>query len=49
MATVVINYRKAVRYALSVGFRGAFVTEHYGGDGLQVSSMNREYLRSILP
>lgn len=49
MATGIIDYRKAIRYALSVGFRGAFVMEHYGGDGLAVGAMNREYVRSILP
>jgi sugar phosphate isomerase/epimerase len=49
MASGIINYRKAVRYALSVGFRGAFVTEHYGGDGLAAGAMNRDYLRSLLP
>ncbi|WP_197383425.1 sugar phosphate isomerase/epimerase family protein [Mycolicibacterium mengxianglii] len=45
----VINYRKAVRMAIDGGFRGAFCTEHYGGDGLSVSATNREYLRRILP
>ncbi|MCV7171398.1 sugar phosphate isomerase/epimerase [Mycobacterium manitobense] len=45
----VINYRKAVRMAVDGGFRGAFCTEHYGGDGLSVSATNREYLRRILP
>jgi len=45
----VINYRKAVRMAIDAGFRGPFVTEHYGGDGLGVSATNREYLRRILP
>jgi len=23
--------------------------EHYGGDGLMVSAMNQDYLRSLLP
>lgn len=45
----VINYRKAVQMAIDKGFRGAFCTEHYGGDGLSVSATNREYLRRILP
>jgi sugar phosphate isomerase/epimerase len=45
----VINYRRAVRMAVEGGFRGAFCTEHYGGDGLSVSATNREYLRRILP
>lgn len=45
----VINYRKAIRQAIDLGFRGAFCTEHYGGDGLSVSATNREYIRRILP
>ncbi|WP_396918407.1 sugar phosphate isomerase/epimerase family protein [Mycolicibacterium sp.] len=45
----VINYRTAVHMAIEKGFRGAFCTEHYGGDGLSVSATNREYLRRILP
>ncbi|WP_345639953.1 sugar phosphate isomerase/epimerase family protein [Streptomyces tremellae] len=45
----VIDYRAAVRYALSRGFRGAFVVEHYGGDGLSVGATNAAYLRRILP
>ncbi|GAB5896170.1 sugar phosphate isomerase/epimerase family protein [Mycolicibacterium mageritense] len=45
----VINYRTAVQMAIEKGFRGAFCTEHYGGDGLSVSATNREYLRRILP
>lgn len=45
----VINYRKAVQMAIDGGFKGAFCTEHYGGDGLSVSATNREYLRRILP
>jgi sugar phosphate isomerase/epimerase len=45
----VINYRNAVQMAVAGGFRGAFCTEHYGGDGLSVSATNREYLRRILP
>ncbi len=44
-----IDYRTAVRDALSFGFKGMFVCEHYGGDGLGVSAENREYLRTLLP
>jgi sugar phosphate isomerase/epimerase len=44
-----IDYREAVRMALSSGFQGVICTEHYGGDGLSVSAANREYLRRILP
>lgn len=45
----VMNYRRAVRMAVDAGFRGPFVTEHYGGDGLSVSATNRDYLRRVLP
>ena len=45
----VMNYRKAVRMAVDAGFRGVFLTEHYGGDGLGVCATNREYLRRVLP
>lgn len=45
----IINYRDALRYAIAHGFSGAFVVEHYGGDGLGVGATNAAYLRSILP
>jgi len=45
----IINYRDVVRYAIAHGFSGAFVVEHYGGDGLSVGATNAAYLRSILP
>jgi sugar phosphate isomerase/epimerase len=44
-----INYRHAVRDAVALGFTGTFVCEHYGGDGLGVSAINRDYLRRVLP
>ena len=44
-----INYRDAIREALSLGFQGVFCCEHYGGDGLGVSAMNMQYLRTLLP
>jgi sugar phosphate isomerase/epimerase len=43
-----IDYRKALRYALGVGFAGTIVAEHYGGDGLGVGATNRDYLRRLL-
>lgn len=49
MALGLINYRVAVKKAIDCGFRGAFLLEHYGGDGLTVCAMNRDYLRTILP
>lgn len=45
----VINYRRVIKMAIEAGFRGAFCTEHYGGDGLSVSATNREYIRRVLP
>lgn len=44
----IIDYRQALTYALSAGFAGTIVTEHYGGDGLGVSATNRDYLRRLL-
>ncbi|GAB2467572.1 sugar phosphate isomerase/epimerase [Conyzicola lurida] len=44
-----INYRTAVRDALSLGFQGVLCCEHYGGDGLGVSATNMRYLRTLLP
>jgi sugar phosphate isomerase/epimerase len=45
-----IDYRWALREAISVGFQGILCTEHYGGDGLSVSARNQEYLRRfVLP
>lgn len=44
----VINYRSAIAQAVRSGYRGAFCAEHYGGDGLGVSAVNRDYLRTLL-
>jgi len=43
-----INYRSAIRQALALGYRGAFLCEHYGSDGLGVCGRNREYIRGVL-
>ncbi|MCC9144344.1 MULTISPECIES: sugar phosphate isomerase/epimerase family protein [unclassified Arthrobacter] len=43
-----INYREAIGMALDSGFDGPMCVEHYGGDGLTVSAMNRDYIRGIL-
>jgi hypothetical protein len=43
-----INYRAAITRALELGFRGAFLCEHYGSDGLGVIARNRAYVRDIL-
>ena len=43
-----INYRRAVEMALEAGFDGPLCVEHYGGDGLSVCALNRDYLRRIL-
>jgi sugar phosphate isomerase/epimerase len=44
-----ISYRVAIKKAIEHGFNGAFLVEHYGGDGLSVCATNRDYLRRILP
>ena len=49
LALGIINYRIAIRKAIDCGFKSAFLCEHYGGDGLSVCAMNRDYLRTILP
>ncbi len=50
MESGVISYREAVRIAIAHGFQGAFMCEHYGGDGLSVAASNRDYLRRhVLP
>jgi Triosephosphate isomerase len=36
-----INYRAAISQALDVGFRGAFLCEHYGSDAITVIGKNR--------
>ncbi|MER1997142.1 MAG: sugar phosphate isomerase/epimerase family protein [Arthrobacter sp.] len=43
-----INYREAIGMALEAGFEGPMCVEHYGGDGLTVTAMNRDYIRDIL-
>lgn len=43
-----INYRQAIARALELGFRGPFLTEHYGSDSLFNCAQNREYLRTVL-
>lgn len=44
----IIDYREALQMAADYGFDGAFVVEHYGGDGLSVGARNAQYLRSVL-
>ncbi|WDF33548.1 sugar phosphate isomerase/epimerase [Arthrobacter agilis] len=43
-----INYREAIGMAVESGFDGPMCVEHYGGDGLSVTAMNRDYIREIL-
>ncbi|TDL44731.1 sugar phosphate isomerase/epimerase family protein [Kocuria rosea] len=43
-----IDYREAIGMALEAGFDGPMCVEHYGGDGLTVTAMNRDYIRGIL-
>jgi len=49
LALGIINYRVAIKKAIDCGYQSAFLCEHYGGDGLSVCAMNRDYLRTILP
>ena len=49
LALGIINYRVAIQKAIACGYQSAFLCEHYGGDGLTVCAMNRDYLRTILP
>ncbi|WP_319414292.1 sugar phosphate isomerase/epimerase family protein [uncultured Cohaesibacter sp.] len=49
MESGIINYRAAIRMALDLGYKSAFLCEHYGGDGLSVMAANRDYIRRILP
>lgn len=48
LETGYINYREAIEHALSVGFSGPFVTEHYGNDWLGVGARNLRYIREVL-
>lgn len=43
-----IDYRSIVRQALSLGYKGAFQTEQYGGDWLGVGATNARYIRNVL-
>jgi sugar phosphate isomerase/epimerase len=43
-----INYRTAIARALELGFRGAFLCEHYGSDSLGVIAKNNTYIREVL-
>jgi sugar phosphate isomerase/epimerase len=43
-----IDYRAAIDQALRLGFRGAFLCEHYGNDAITVIGRNRAYVRELL-
>lgn len=43
-----INYRAAITQAIGLGFKGAFLCEHYGSDAITVIAKNRAYIRDIL-
>jgi len=43
-----INYRAAITQAIGLGFKGAFLCEHYGSDAITVIGKNRAYIRDIL-
>ncbi|MFC0674396.1 sugar phosphate isomerase/epimerase family protein [Brachybacterium hainanense] len=48
LETGLIDYRSVIRQALRLGYRGAFQTEHYGGDWLGVGAANARYIRGVL-
>jgi sugar phosphate isomerase/epimerase len=48
MMSGIIDYRRALAFAIAHGFRGAILCENYGGDGLSVSAENARYVRTIL-
>jgi len=43
-----INYRAAITQAIGLGFKGAFLCEHYGSDAITVIGKNRAYIQDIL-
>jgi sugar phosphate isomerase/epimerase len=48
LAAGLIDYRRAIAFAVASGFRGPFLCENYGGDGLSVSAENMRYLSRLL-
>ncbi|MHA6690733.1 sugar phosphate isomerase/epimerase family protein [Devosia sp. A449] len=48
MANGLIDYRRAIAFAVAHGFKGAFLCENYGGDGLSVTAESRRYIQRIL-
>jgi len=48
LAAGLIDYRRAIAFAIAHGFRGPFLCENYGGDGLSVSAENMRYLARLL-
>jgi hypothetical protein len=48
LAAGLIDYRRAIAFAIAHGFCGAFLCENYGGDGLSVSADNMRYLSRLL-
>lgn len=43
-----IDYRLAVREAISAGYTGPFIVEHYGGDALWIQEQGRRYLERLI-
>ena len=43
-----IDYRSAIGQALDLGYRGAFLCEHYGNDAIGMIGRNRAYVRELL-
>jgi hypothetical protein len=48
LATGLIDCRRAIAFAIALGFRGALLSENYGGDGLSVPAENKRYLTCLL-
>ncbi|WP_285723948.1 sugar phosphate isomerase/epimerase family protein [Psychromicrobium xiongbiense] len=49
MEAGLINYRQVFRDAISLGYQGIIMTEHYGGDSLGMCATNQKYIRTLLP
>ena len=48
MASGLINYRQVLQEAVTIGFDGVILCEHYGGDSLGMCAANQRYIREVL-
>ncbi|HEY0249511.1 MAG TPA: sugar phosphate isomerase/epimerase family protein [Gryllotalpicola sp.] len=44
----IIDYREVIGQAISLGYQGVIVCEHYGGDVLSVAAENARYFRRMI-